>query len=59
MSDMNNDFGQNTIPFIDIQEVTMNPPMPFSGIGFIHRGRKESGGFLALKVIQYDYTNRM
>ncbi|XP_076160472.1 chemokine-like protein orion isoform X2 [Ptiloglossa arizonensis] len=55
-SDRVNDAAQNTIPFLDIQPVESNPPVPMAGAGIFHKGRKGSGGYIALKLITYDFT---
>ena len=54
-SDFNTDAGQNTIPYIDSQALTSHG-FPLSGLGLIHRGRKNSGGFIAPKLVTYDFT---
>ncbi|XP_055914156.1 uncharacterized protein LOC129947566 isoform X2 [Eupeodes corollae] len=51
------DAAQTTVPFIDIQEVTSNPPVPLSGVGLYHKGRNNFGGFIAPKLITYDFTS--
>uniref|UniRef100_A0A336KP84 CSON013308 protein n=1 Tax=Culicoides sonorensis TaxID=179676 RepID=A0A336KP84_CULSO len=55
-SDFDSDAAQSTVPFIDIQEVTSEPLVPLSGIGTYHKGRDLSGGFVALKIITYDFS---
>ncbi|XP_071643768.1 uncharacterized protein Orion isoform X1 [Temnothorax longispinosus] len=55
-SDRRKDAAQSTIPFIDVQPVTPNPPVPLSGAGIFHKGRKGSGGFVALKLTTYDFA---
>lgn len=55
-SSMKTDIGQNVVPFIDLQEITASPPVPLSGAGLIHRGDKQSAGFLSLKAFTYDYA---
>ncbi|XP_057341101.1 uncharacterized protein LOC130678129 [Microplitis mediator] len=55
-SDLRKDAGQSTVPFFDASEVTGSPLMPFKGLGLYHRGNKGSGGFLALRV--YDFDSR-
>ena len=56
---MQKDGGQTTIPFIDVQEVVTNPPMPLGGAGLFHRGQKGFGGFLALKLYTYDIVDHI
>ncbi|XP_017050011.2 uncharacterized protein LOC108094100 [Drosophila ficusphila] len=55
-SDFYQDAAQSTVPFIDIQEVISEPPVPLSGIGLYFKGRHGYGGFLAPKLITYDFT---
>ncbi|KAL6258400.1 hypothetical protein P5V15_010358 [Pogonomyrmex californicus] len=55
-SDRRKDAAQSTIPFLDIQPVVSNPPVPVAGAGIFHKGRKGSGGFVALKLITYDFA---
>jgi len=54
-SDRKKDAAQSTIPFFDIQPVTLNPPMPLVGAGIFHKGQPGLGGFVALKLITYDF----
>lgn len=58
-TDMDKDAAQTTVPFIDIQEVTSQPPVPLSGVGIYHKGRDGFGGFLAPKLITYDFTTHI
>lgn len=53
---MDKDAAQSTVPFIDIQEVISNPPVPLSGLGIYHKGQRGYGGFLAPKIMTYDFT---
>ncbi|CAK9823191.1 hypothetical protein ANTRET_LOCUS1580 [Anthophora retusa] len=55
-SGRNADASQNTIPFVDIQPVEVNPPVAIAGVGVFHKGRPGSGGFVALRLITYDYS---
>uniref|UniRef100_A0A6P4EGJ5 Uncharacterized protein LOC108039809 n=1 Tax=Drosophila rhopaloa TaxID=1041015 RepID=A0A6P4EGJ5_DRORH len=50
------DAGQTTVPFIDIQDVISKPAVPLSGIGIYYKGRDGFGGFLAPKIITYDFS---
>ncbi|XP_037708402.1 uncharacterized protein LOC119546293 [Drosophila subpulchrella] len=52
----NQDAAQTTVPYIDIQEVVSEPMVPLSGIGVYYKGRDGYGGFLAPKIITYDFT---
>ncbi|XP_012541397.2 uncharacterized protein LOC105839550 isoform X2 [Monomorium pharaonis] len=55
-SDRQKDAAQSTIPFLDVQPVVPNPPVPLSGAGIFHRGRRGSGGFVGLKVTTYNFA---
>ncbi|XP_029173505.1 uncharacterized protein LOC114942330 isoform X2 [Nylanderia fulva] len=55
-SDRRKDAAQSTVPFLDIQPIIPNPPVPIAGAGIFHKGRKGSGGFAALKLITYDFA---
>ncbi|KAH8302664.1 hypothetical protein KR044_009324 [Drosophila immigrans] len=50
------DAGQSTIPYIDIQEVVSNPPVPLSGLGIYYKSSPGYGGFVAPKIITYDFA---
>lgn len=54
-SDFDRDAGQTTVPFIDIQNVESEIPTPLSGAGIYHKGKPYFGGFVAPKIISYDY----
>lgn len=56
ISDLMSDLGQNVVPYIDLQNITTNPPLPLDGLGIYHRGKKNFGGFVAPKIIHYDFT---
>ncbi|XP_033205259.1 chemokine-like protein orion isoform X2 [Bombus vancouverensis nearcticus] len=58
-SDQKKDVAQNTIPFIDIQPVESNPPVPIAGAGIFHKGRPGSGGFVAMRLITYDFSKHL
>ncbi|XP_053609794.1 uncharacterized protein orion isoform X6 [Plodia interpunctella] len=59
-SDMSKDAAQNTVPYIDIQPVQpLKGAALLSGAGIIHRGIPGSGGFLAAKVITYDFSHHV
>ncbi|XP_072747595.1 uncharacterized protein Orion isoform X2 [Anoplolepis gracilipes] len=55
-SDRRKDVSQSTIPFLDVQPIIPNPPVPIAGAGIFHKGKKGSGGFAALKLITYDFA---
>ncbi|KAL7287878.1 hypothetical protein TKK_0017941 [Trichogramma kaykai] len=57
ISSMKSDVGQSIVPFVDIEPVTSKQPTPLSGVGLFHKSHKnESAGYLALKILSYDYT---
>ncbi|XP_033171915.1 uncharacterized protein LOC117148567 isoform X1 [Drosophila mauritiana] len=53
---LDKDAAQSTVPFMDIQDVVSNPPVPLAGIGIYYKGRNGYGGFLGPKIITYDFT---
>lgn len=53
-SDERSDAAQSTVPFIDIQEVASEPPMPLVGLGLIHKQSRGSAGFVEPKVFTYN-----
>ncbi|XP_011268223.1 uncharacterized protein LOC105258578 isoform X2 [Camponotus floridanus] len=55
-SDRRKDAAQSTIPFLDIQPIVPDPPVPIAGAGIFHKGQRKSGGFVALKLITYDFA---
>ncbi|XP_014472846.1 PREDICTED: uncharacterized protein LOC106743483 isoform X2 [Dinoponera quadriceps] len=55
-SDRRKDAAQSTVPFLDVQPITPSPPILIAGAGIFHKGRKGSGGFVALRLITYDFT---
>lgn len=56
MTGWNVDASQTVIPFLDLTEVTTNPPVPLGGIGIFHKAQERYGGFISLKLITTDYT---
>lgn len=52
------DFGQNTIPYIDIQDLTTKVPYPMSGVGLYYRESQSNmyAGFLGLKLKTYNFS---
>ena len=56
-TDFKKDVSQTTIPFLDIQPLVTNPPFPLAGAGIFHKGIEGSGGFVALRVKTYDFSN--
>lgn len=49
------DVMQLTVPFIDTQRVEPYNPIPLSGVGLYHKSTSDSGGFIAPKLIVYDF----
>ncbi|KAM3962659.1 uncharacterized protein ACR2FA_003285 [Aphomia sociella] len=59
-SDFQADAAQSTVPFIDVQPVEpYNGGALLSGAGVIHRGVHGSGGFIALKLFTYDFSQHV
>ncbi|CAK1554539.1 unnamed protein product [Leptosia nina] len=59
-SDLDADAAQSTVPFIDIQPIEpLKGGSLISGAGMIHRGARGSGGFIAPKLITYDYSRHV
>lgn len=54
-SDIERDVGQTTVPFVDTQDVISMPPVALSGAGIYHKGQPGYGGFIAAKLITYDF----
>ncbi|KAH8310386.1 hypothetical protein KR044_001039 [Drosophila immigrans] len=52
---MEQDAAQTTIPFIDLQDVVSNPPVPLAGIGIYYKSSPGYGGFIAPKIISYHF----
>lgn len=51
------DVSQLTVPFIDTQRVEPYRPIALAGVGLYHKTTtKGSGGFIATKLIVYDFT---
>ncbi|KAH8372544.1 hypothetical protein KR200_006235, partial [Drosophila serrata] len=55
-SGLQEDAAQTTVPLVDIQAVVSKPPVPLSGIGVYYRGSKGYGGYVAPKLITYDFS---
>lgn len=49
------DLAQTTIPFIDSQLVESHNPMPLSGVGLYWKAFPGFGGFVAPKILNYNY----
>ncbi|XP_032594744.1 uncharacterized protein LOC6566309 isoform X2 [Drosophila grimshawi] len=55
-SGMDKDAAQSTVPYLDIQDVVSSPPVPLAGIGIYYKTRPGFGGFVAPKIITYDFS---
>lgn len=53
------DAAQTTVPFVDIQLVEPEHPGPLAGIGLYYKGQPHYGGYVAPKIVTYDYTNHI
>lgn len=49
--------GQTTVPYFDAQTVEGYPRIPLGGVGFHHRGSKDSPGFYGLTAHTIDYAS--
>lgn len=56
---MDRDAAQTTIPFLDAQPVESILPVPLSGAGIYHKGQKNFGGFVAPKIMTYDFSKHL
>lgn len=50
------DVSQLTVPFIDTQRVEPYLPVALSGVGLYYKAANGSGGFIATKLIVYDFA---
>lgn len=58
-TDIDRDAAQTTVPFFDAQPVTSTLPVPLAGAGIYHKGGKNSGGFIGLKIFTYDFSKHL
>jgi hypothetical protein len=58
-TDVDADAAQTTVPFICSQPVSPEPVTLLSGAGLMHRGRAGYGGFVAPKVLTYDFAQHI
>lgn len=49
------DIGQSTIPFIENLPIESKNPVVLAGVGLTHKGQVGSGGFIAPKLITYEF----
>lgn len=55
-SDKYKDISQTTVPYIDSQLVESHNPGPLSGVGLYHKGFIGYGGFVAPKILNYNFS---
>ncbi|KAK0179591.1 hypothetical protein PV327_005329 [Microctonus hyperodae] len=55
-SDVREDAGQSTVPFIDAQPVEIYPSFPLGGIGLFYRSQFGCGGYIAPRLFAIDIT---
>lgn len=55
-SDIKFDVGQSTLPLIDTMPIESRNPVALGGIGIAYKKNEESGGFIAMKTITYDFA---
>ncbi|XP_063991914.1 uncharacterized protein LOC135170228 [Diachasmimorpha longicaudata] len=53
------DAGQTVIPLLDGLPVTMQQPLPLSGINFFHKTAERYGGFLSFQTLMINRTEYM
>lgn len=58
-TDVDRDAAQTTVPFLDAQQVESLQPVPLSGAGIFHKGHRNFGGFIAPKIITYDFSKHL
>lgn len=58
-TDKHKDAAQTTVPFLDIQMVEPVHPVPLAGIGLYYKGQDGFGGYIAPKLVTYDYTQHV
>lgn len=55
-TDIEFDVGQTTLPIIDTSKVESHNPVALGGVGLTYKQNEESGGFIGLKTITYDFA---
>lgn len=58
-TDWISDGSQTTVPFLDTQKVTVDPPLPISGVGLYYKSHEKSGGFIGLQLLTLDHSYLM
>lgn len=51
------DLSQRTVPFIDGLKVEPKRPAPLSGVGLYYKGQSGFGGFIAPKIVLYNFAS--
>lgn len=54
ISDLEKNFGQSFIRFVDTQEIISNPPVPLTSISFYLKKSKDDEGFIGLTLETYN-----
>lgn len=55
-TDRYKDIAQTAVPFIDAQLVESHNPSLISGVGLYYKGRQGYGGFIAPKLLNYNFA---
>lgn len=55
-TDIGKDAAQTTVPFIDVELVEPTHPTILSGAGLFYKGQPGFGGFIAPKIVTYDFA---
>ncbi|KAJ6637237.1 hypothetical protein Bhyg_09967 [Pseudolycoriella hygida] len=55
-TDIEKDAAQTTVPFIDTEIVEPIRPTILSGVGLYYKGQNGYGGFIAPKIVTYDFA---
>merc|ERR1719295_1732914 len=53
------DVAQTTVPFLDVQPVSVKPATWLAGAGVYHKGRIGFGGFVGLSVETFDFSRHL
>ena len=54
-TDIKKDLGQTIVPFIDMQSVITDPPVPLAGAALYHKGTEGHGGYIGLELRTFDF----
>lgn len=58
-SSLEDDAGQTTVPYLDIQDVVTKPPALIGGVGTYYKGVEGHGGYIGLKLISPDVSYKI